>query len=180
MARQTNSDARRETLLRFGHRASASSGLHERWSLIQPGSRRRLAPRQNPPTLSGARRGSHFTTAALFFGHVAMPTLPAGFIAPCLPTKAETLPSGALWLHEIKHDGFRVIARKDGARVRLYSRPLPADRRDAGASALACSGAVASPPTDQPTGAFLSPNFKYFKKQNKTQRTLDFIAAQFT
>jgi bifunctional non-homologous end joining protein LigD len=26
-------------------------------------------------------------------------------------------------LHEIKHDGFRVIARKDGARVRLYSRP---------------------------------------------------------
>jgi ATP-dependent DNA ligase len=26
-------------------------------------------------------------------------------------------------LHEIKHDGFRVIARKDGSRVRLYSRP---------------------------------------------------------
>jgi bifunctional non-homologous end joining protein LigD len=32
-------------------------------------------------------------------------------------------PSGALWLHEIKHDGFRIIARKDGARVKLYSRP---------------------------------------------------------
>ena len=28
-----------------------------------------------------------------------------------------------MWLHEIKHDGFRVIARKDGNRVRLYSRP---------------------------------------------------------
>jgi bifunctional non-homologous end joining protein LigD len=52
-----------------------------------------------------------------------MRTLPAGFIAPCLPTKADTLPSGGLWLHEIKHDGFRIIARKDGARVRLYSRP---------------------------------------------------------
>jgi len=50
-------------------------------------------------------------------------TLPAGFIAPCLPTKAHTLPSGGLWLHEIKHDGFRIIARKDGERVRLYSRP---------------------------------------------------------
>ena len=37
--------------------------------------------------------------------------------------KAPKPPSGALWLHEIKHDGFRVIARKDGARVRLYSRP---------------------------------------------------------
>jgi bifunctional non-homologous end joining protein LigD len=50
-------------------------------------------------------------------------TLPAGFIAPCLPTKTDKLPSGGQWLHEIKHDGFRVIARKDGARVRLYSRP---------------------------------------------------------
>ena len=27
-------------------------------------------------------------------------TLPAGFIAPCLPTKAETLPSGGAWLHD--------------------------------------------------------------------------------
>ena len=34
-----------------------------------------------------------------------------------------TLPSGRCWLHKIKHDGFRVIARKDGDRVRLYSRP---------------------------------------------------------
>jgi ATP-dependent DNA ligase len=50
-------------------------------------------------------------------------TLPTGFIAPCLPTKARTLPSGGLWLHEIKHDGFRIIARKNGAQVRLYSRP---------------------------------------------------------
>jgi ATP-dependent DNA ligase len=30
------------------------------------------------------------------------------------------LPSGSQWLHEIKHDGFRIIARKDGAQVRLY------------------------------------------------------------
>src|SRR4029453_12167357 len=50
-------------------------------------------------------------------------TLPAGFIAPCLPTKTDKLPSGSDWLHEIKHDGFRIIARKIGAQVRLYSRP---------------------------------------------------------
>jgi bifunctional non-homologous end joining protein LigD len=50
-------------------------------------------------------------------------TLPTGFIAPCLPTKTDKLPSGDLWLHEIKHDGFRIIARKHGAQVRLYSRP---------------------------------------------------------
>jgi bifunctional non-homologous end joining protein LigD len=50
-------------------------------------------------------------------------TLPAGFIQPCLPTKAQQPPSGGLWLHEIKHDGFRIIARKNGERVKLYSRP---------------------------------------------------------
>ena len=49
--------------------------------------------------------------------------LPAGFVQPCLPMKAPKPPSGALWLHEIKHDGFRIIARKDGQRVKLYSRP---------------------------------------------------------
>jgi bifunctional non-homologous end joining protein LigD len=52
----------------------------------------------------------------------AMP-LPRGFVPPSLPTKAPQPPSGDVWLHEIKHDGFRVIARKDGNRVRLYSRP---------------------------------------------------------
>src|ERR1700730_144407 len=49
--------------------------------------------------------------------------LPTGFIAPCLPRSAAQPPSGDGWLHEIKHDGFRVIARKNGSRVRLYSRP---------------------------------------------------------
>jgi ATP-dependent DNA ligase len=43
---------------------------------------------------------------------------PAGFIASCLPTKTDKLPSGREWLHEIKHDGFRVIARKKGSQVR--------------------------------------------------------------
>jgi hypothetical protein len=28
-------------------------------------------------------------------------TLPAGFIAPCLPTRTDKLPSGSQWLHEI-------------------------------------------------------------------------------
>ncbi len=50
-------------------------------------------------------------------------SLPLGFLRPCLPLKAPRPPSGDIWLHEIKLDGFRVIARKDGERVRLYSRP---------------------------------------------------------
>src|SRR6266851_2119789 len=49
--------------------------------------------------------------------------LPLGFVPPCLPAKALQPLTGEAWLHEIKHDGFRVMARKDGARVRLYSRP---------------------------------------------------------
>src|ERR1700720_3477566 len=49
--------------------------------------------------------------------------LPSGFIAPCLPTSAPQPPSGEEWVHEIKHDGFRIIARKVGKRVKLYSRP---------------------------------------------------------
>jgi bifunctional non-homologous end joining protein LigD len=49
--------------------------------------------------------------------------LPPGFIAPCLPSRAPEPPSGSLWVHEIKHDGIRCIARKNGAQVRLYSRP---------------------------------------------------------
>jgi bifunctional non-homologous end joining protein LigD len=31
-------------------------------------------------------------------------------------------PSGPGWLHEIKHDGFRILARRDGAGVRLITR----------------------------------------------------------
>jgi bifunctional non-homologous end joining protein LigD len=49
--------------------------------------------------------------------------VPPSFIAPCRPTNAPRPPSGNDWLHEVKHDGFRIIARKNGKRVRLYSRP---------------------------------------------------------
>ena len=49
-------------------------------------------------------------------------TLAVGFVWPCLPTSAPHVPSGRDWLHEVKHDGFRVIARKIGKRVKLYSR----------------------------------------------------------
>jgi ATP-dependent DNA ligase len=44
------------------------------------------------------------------------------FIPPCLPSPAERLPSGPGWVHEIKHDGFRMMIRRDGAGVRLFTR----------------------------------------------------------
>jgi bifunctional non-homologous end joining protein LigD len=45
-----------------------------------------------------------------------------GIIEPCFPSAAEHPPSGPGWLHEIKHDGFRVMARRDGAGIRLITR----------------------------------------------------------
>ena len=47
---------------------------------------------------------------------------PPGFILPCQPALAERPPAGPGWLHEIKFDGYRVIARKDGEQVRLWAR----------------------------------------------------------
>jgi bifunctional non-homologous end joining protein LigD len=49
-------------------------------------------------------------------------TQPRTTIRPCLPTPAKTPPSGSGWVHEIKHDGFRIIAVRHGARVRLLTR----------------------------------------------------------
>jgi hypothetical protein len=45
-----------------------------------------------------------------------------GFVEPCLPSSAKVPPSGPGWIHEIKHDGFRIMARRDGAGVRLFTR----------------------------------------------------------
>jgi bifunctional non-homologous end joining protein LigD len=41
---------------------------------------------------------------------------------PCIPTRGTNVPAGPDWLHEIKHDGYRLIVQRDGARVRLFTR----------------------------------------------------------
>jgi ATP-dependent DNA ligase len=45
-----------------------------------------------------------------------------GIIEPCLPSPAKAPPSGPDWIHEIKHDGFRILARRDSAGVRFITR----------------------------------------------------------
>jgi bifunctional non-homologous end joining protein LigD len=45
-----------------------------------------------------------------------------GIIEPCLPSPAKVPPSGPGWIHEIKHDGFRILAKRDGGGVRLITR----------------------------------------------------------
>jgi bifunctional non-homologous end joining protein LigD len=45
-----------------------------------------------------------------------------GMIDPCLPSPAKAPLSGSGWIHEIKHDGFRILARRGPAGVRLITR----------------------------------------------------------
>jgi bifunctional non-homologous end joining protein LigD len=44
------------------------------------------------------------------------------FCEPCLPSAVEQPPAGSDWIHEIKHDGFRLLARRGAAGVRLFTR----------------------------------------------------------
>jgi bifunctional non-homologous end joining protein LigD len=41
---------------------------------------------------------------------------------PCLPRPALVPPAGPGWIHEIKHDGFRILAHRRGRSVRLLTR----------------------------------------------------------
>ena len=41
---------------------------------------------------------------------------------PCIPVRSKVAPSGPQWVHEIKHDGYRLIVRRIGDRARLITR----------------------------------------------------------
>jgi hypothetical protein len=44
------------------------------------------------------------------------------FIAPQIPTLAAAPPSGQVWIHEIKHDGFRTLIRIDRSQAQAFTR----------------------------------------------------------
>ncbi len=46
----------------------------------------------------------------------------ASQIEPCLPSLTRKPPSGPGWLHEIKHDGYRMMVRRDATGVRIITR----------------------------------------------------------
>jgi hypothetical protein len=54
---------------------------------------------------------------------------PPGFIEPCIPTRVDHPPVGPQWVHEIKHDGYRLIVRKQADRVRLFNGAVCRQRR---------------------------------------------------
>jgi hypothetical protein len=47
---------------------------------------------------------------------------PSGFVEPCIPTRAAKPPASPGWVHEIKHDGYRLQVHRHGAAVRLFTR----------------------------------------------------------
>jgi bifunctional non-homologous end joining protein LigD len=62
-------------------------------------------PKPGPVEVPGARR-------------TALPR----FVQPQLATLVERPPKGDGWLHELKHDGYRILARVDHGRAQLFSR----------------------------------------------------------
>ena len=47
---------------------------------------------------------------------------PPPFIEPCLLTLVDRAPSGDRWVHEIKHDGYRLMVRVESGGVQLLTR----------------------------------------------------------
>jgi hypothetical protein len=47
--------------------------------------------------------------------------VPSSFIECCLPSPADRPPCGSNWIHEIKHDGYRLMARRDSVGIRLLT-----------------------------------------------------------
>jgi ATP dependent DNA ligase-like protein len=86
------------------------------------------APRPNPhdgPRFVGLRSVPfcrlHGTVASLYLEGM-LPVRPNGFIEPRIPTRAAKPPVGPDWVHEIKHDGYRLMVRGASPLVRLFTR----------------------------------------------------------
>jgi ATP-dependent DNA ligase len=48
--------------------------------------------------------------------------MPTRVYMPCVPTRATAVPAGPDWIHEIKHDGYRLVIQRQEKRVRLFTR----------------------------------------------------------
>src|SRR5215204_1622149 len=68
---------------------------------------------------------------------------PPGFIPPA-KSVLSAIPTGPNWIHELKHDGYRLLCRKERDRVQLWSR----NGRDWTAELVAIASALRSLPGD--------------------------------
>lgn len=73
--------------------------------------------------MAAPRRSTH-RSPARFLGRVLEGAKPAPFprfVVPCPPTSRKAPPAGEDWLHEIKHDGYRLQALVREGSVSLYT-----------------------------------------------------------
>ena len=71
-------------------------------------------------TLQKCRRYDSAADADLLLAYLSQ--LPKSSFESCIPTRGTKVPDRPEWIHEIKHDGYRLIVQRDGKRVRLFTR----------------------------------------------------------
>jgi bifunctional non-homologous end joining protein LigD len=84
------------------------------------------SPAPLPAPASAPKRRSKEKSTAPFEPSIDLGSLPReaqpDFISPQLAQQAEIPPANDGWLHELKLDGYRIQARKDGGKVQLLTR----------------------------------------------------------
>src|SRR5271166_5315834 len=91
--------------------------LEGRRPTLRPLARSRR-PRILPLAARSGRRSSPFSVGPRYLPQMSPPK----WIKPQLCKLAATAPSGTLWVHEIKFDGYRIAARIDQGAVQLLTR----------------------------------------------------------
>jgi bifunctional non-homologous end joining protein LigD len=78
-------------------------------------------PAAHPVRVGTTRRGRLVLPDIAKIAGVRKGALPA-FLEPSLASPCDKPPRGPKWIHEIKHDGYRIQARIDGAKATLLTR----------------------------------------------------------
>ena len=82
-----------------------------------------LSGRDIPRAIRQLRNGAlHVDPTPIFPALAYLTVMRNVAFEPCIPTRGTQVPAGPDWIHEIKHDGYRLIVQRDGARVRLFTR----------------------------------------------------------
>jgi bifunctional non-homologous end joining protein LigD len=85
-------------------------------------SNRNGQPGGEEPGNKAAAGGKAAARGKIFMPKGARKAALPGFVSPQLATLVSEAPDGGEWLHEMKFDGFRILARKDGDKVQLLTR----------------------------------------------------------